>query len=756
MDVAQNKASSRNNSSALGARWPLQTAMYGSGQDANTKTRGEKAIGTTSTLGAWASMLQTNIAVATGARALISILQGTQYSVGAHELCPEPVKAFVNELLFERAKRPFSQYAEDLFKAVLFGFSAMEITTYLADGKLWFKDMDYRAPETFNVNSIKMREDGWVEAEQRYYDSANTLKTVQYGGPGEPGKGWIYWVTFGGNGVLGEALMRPAYALHEEYVDAIIMRRVAGQKCVAGTPTLHVRQGTATDGSGTVTKEAIDNTLAVIAKQRTHENGVILLPDWVESIDNEFTDHAVVSEYTAIINDCITKILILFSSGQLARGLLASFGTNAASESDADQQRNLRRYFLDKLKNWMQPLINYFVNVNFGEQRFYPELQATYVEEMDTTTRVNALNIGKNAGLYKPGKADRDEFRDIMRIAAVEEEEEEIANTPFQPLPPQPPTQDDIEEVESPEDEATTEPPEEMAACHCKRHELAAEGVRLPPRAGGLSPRTGPNGRPLSAIEQLVNWRRIEFTLDTGASAITGVIADDQRLVADYLIRIASESTWETREELAAILQAVKIPASIVKAISKDIRSELVHIADVASDSIRDEYHAQGGQEKASFAASAAQDAAAYADLKAKTLAEKVVSDVRDQVVTFALSIIAKSKPAILDLFKAAKDQLQNELGEKIPPLVTSEVFARARADEVEAIRQETGDVPVEIRYSAILDSNTCEYCEAADAAYGPNGQAIKPGSPEETEYMPPYQKCLGGVRCRCQLIYSW
>jgi hypothetical protein len=245
--------------------------------------------------------------------------------------------------------------------------------------------------------------------------------------------------------------------------------------------------------------------------------------------------------------------------------------------------------------------------------------------------------------------------------------------------------------------------------------------------------------------------------MDSNDRNYAGAMADVRVELAKYIEKQAATAAWDTSAGLAQAVLAVTVPPALAARLRDDLETELGYLSTVAADSVRDEYREQTGDEltaRAEFAAKSG-DSKAYAKTKAAAEVERAVADVRDQLATFALQLSAPTREEVADLFQRAHNELAQDDATRKAPLVTSEVFNRARQDEAKRIEEMTGK-SARIEYSAVLDTETCEECEAADALHGSTGTPIVPGSPEETQYMPPYQKCLGGVRCRCIYVYTW
>lgn len=114
----------------------------------------------------------------------------------------------------------------------------------------------------------------------------------------------------------------------------------------------------------------------------------------------------------------------------------------------------------------------------------------------------------------------------------------------------------------------------------------------------------------------------------------------------------------------------------------------------------------------------------------------------------------AKRRAALRDLLARRLPALAGRYAAR----AINEGFAIGRTTEIARLRRPRGANEVHLSTSgtylieqvimtAVLDRNTCEECDAVD------GRVMDYGSDEQQELEPPYYKCLGGARCRCQQI---
>jgi hypothetical protein len=741
--------------------------------DANYSATGSSAVGTISSVGEWRRMEQTCPAVAIGARALLGTIQGVPFDVVAHEDCPERVVEFVRALLFEMPRCDFGEYADTLFAAVRYGFAPHEIVSYRDGGLWWLRDLGYRPPNSFDLQTITKRKSGWMAARQRFYDENGATVTADYDEPGKPGKGLLLWPTYGDNGgPLGEGFYRPLYAIYREWADAVRYRRIATQKAGLGTYVVQYRENMEPDEA---TQAVIE---ARIAEASTHQSAVLTLPASVDAEHSgwQFSEPEAINALTSVINDCETRIFQCFGAQYAARGITTQHGSFSASKVDADELSGHRSSFVRWLSRAVQPVINFYVELNFGQQKHYPYLVGDAPREISPTELVGAMVAAKGAGLLVVDSGVRGSIRLALQqepegdeAAQLLEQKQEQADALREAVANKAgESGDDDEDADAPDERApdgSTGNPDDkatMAACSCATHFAAgdvggeAPGVRAAPRPGGQDRITGPGGRDLSALERLVRWPVIKMTLDSGEATVKALLMAGREDIARYLLGVLDSSEWETANDAAGVLRKANVPSALVRSVSQRVMREMQRIADTAVDTVEQERARQVGNGAEAFAAAYPGDDG-WSSATADQAADEAVSDTRAQLVRAALSVEASTRQQVLELLASAADDLSAAQAGPTATLVTTETFARARDAHVKELVEKTGTKPQAVWYSAILDANTCEECAKADQEFGElTGSPIPWGSPLHTEMMPPYQRCLGGVRCRCQLIYQW
>jgi len=396
--------------SAVGQRELSQHGSNYSLYEKNSALHAPRLVGTLGEIGIIDRMLATNPTVRIGYLSMVATLTSVDYDLTDDPRIPRRVLAFVRELLFDRPKKRFGDYINTILKAPAYGFAPHEMISKIEDGKVWLADLDYRPPRTFDLYTVERvgtddTADGeWIRATQRFYNNQGFSQSVRYDSPGTPGAGVLFWPVFG-EGLFGESVLRPIYNEHLEKESIRKIRFIAVQKALFGTLLVKEREEHET------AQEDVDETVAELGDLFIHEQGAVNIPGWCESVEPAYAQSDAISKAIEAENHADIQILLSFASQWLGRGLLAAYGSNAASETDTAEQRNLRRYYFEWLSSQIQKIIDYYVDLNFGPQRVYPELKAIYHEEFTLKEEAEAaVRLATSQGLVWD-KPIRDHFR---------------------------------------------------------------------------------------------------------------------------------------------------------------------------------------------------------------------------------------------------------------------------------------------------------------------------------------------------------
>lgn len=386
----------------------------------NSAAADADALGTLTSYGLWEHMLRTNPIIALGYLGLSATMQSVEWVVDNRKArALKRVVRFVDEALNDRMDRRLKDVTRSMWHCVPLGVAPHEATFYVADGHTWLRDLQYRPIRSFIQHTIYRGDDGFIRGTQQFYRGGTGgtggmggYGTAQYGGPGDwPSKGMLWWPTYG-EGILGTPLLRP---IVNEHFNKEEIRRgfgVSVQKVLCPVPVVHEREGA--DGEGTMVDGDMKSILEEVGDVINEEQTALGVPWTVEKIQSLFEgqDSRVITRAIEAEHHADTQVLLLFGAPYMARGLMSGTGTNAAAKVDATEQRNFRRFYLDLGTSWLQWIVDKLVDINFGPQRFYPEVRAVYHQEMDPLNDARTWASYRSTGALSVSDADEDHIRE--------------------------------------------------------------------------------------------------------------------------------------------------------------------------------------------------------------------------------------------------------------------------------------------------------------------------------------------------------
>jgi hypothetical protein len=424
---------------------------YGRNED-NTNLQGSRGLGTLSKMGVYEKMLKTNPVLKQAFDGLCATIQAANFDIE----------------LFERMSSRFQDTVRSLCWAFRDGFAPHEITTYAEHGKVWINRLDWRPPRTIHLWSVRKvwgprQGRHYIECTQQYYRDHQVVY-AHYGAPGERGRGWLWWPVYGEE-LFGTSAVRPIYNEHNEKIDIRKARSIGVQKTIFGTPYFSLKDGI--DPADDATKNAIDQSMSEWGNQITHENGIGYLPPWADGIDVLYAQHDGIAKAIEAENHADVQILTAMGMAHLARGLFAAYSTGAQGKVDASEQRNIRRMFLDWVISQYQELIEVFIDLNFGCQRYYPELKAVHVPDVAPNVEVDNYSKLATAKGITPTDDDEVHFRKRAGLPPFDPDKARKADPPPVPETPgsfgdddEPDTRDRPSEESDPVPGDTSEPEE--------------------------------------------------------------------------------------------------------------------------------------------------------------------------------------------------------------------------------------------------------------------------------------------------------
>lgn len=359
------------------------------------------------------TMLTTNPTIQLGWLGLSAAMSQAQVSlkqVGAKD----EIYNFVYEMLFRRLETRFQQVFLNALQALLYGVAPAEVSLAFRGGHWVFKDITARPVRGFDLYNIR-KEPGewWINGRYSWYSTNGALKTVKCGGPNDKDSAIFWWPVFG-EGLLGRSLLRPIVNEHLEKCEIRRLRGAALRKVLFGTPVLRARERR-TDESELGDAD-IQSAKRSVAMAATGNSACLYLPDGFEKLEILYSGSDGLAKSVEAENAIDIQILMALGSSHIARGLLSGYGSQGAGENDQMLQDSIRRYFFQWFAQAFQPLIDWIIDINFGYQAHYPELEVVSPSVMTIPQLSRTLTQLVNSGLLRPCEEDEEELRRLCRM----------------------------------------------------------------------------------------------------------------------------------------------------------------------------------------------------------------------------------------------------------------------------------------------------------------------------------------------------
>lgn len=415
---------------------------------------------------------------------------------------------------------------------------------------------------------------------------------------------------------------------------------------------------------------------------------------------------------------------ILRKEATLARNVFAEFmrlghanvGARATSESQSDPYylavTALGHYVAEVFSNGIiRPLVEW----NYDVQRF-PKLRFGKIQAAALQVVAQAVAELLNAGGIE-GTPELEEW--LRRTLDAPEKPLEYNQAPSSPPSPPP----------SKTDEGTEEPGKGDAPGEAKGNALSVRFSQFVPR------------RPLMGAEQHVSWQQVQDTLDNGAEDLIAVAEQVMKGQLDSATAGAAEAI--AANDPARLDRLALDPTPLADA----LEAELHRLYGQGAADVRAEVRRQLAARQQGDAAMAVPkipltraDVEAVIKATAKAMAEEAAAAALRAIKQRALKTITQRKETPPAPFEDAVAEMRGAL-RKSAPLATNRIYSLGRMDEIRD-QHYAGMVPA-VRYSAVLDENTCEECLSMD------------GMVTSVENAPevPNPLCEGGDRCRCQIL---
>jgi len=735
--------------------------------EANSKLQWERAYGTpgSQTWGEWEKLERTDHAVAAALNLLASPLRDASIDIEPADSDEQSIKIadFVRDNFQEWLEPRWPTLIEQMVRTgVAYGFSIHEI--------VWGSRQDERVPggQAFFVKKLAQRlpssvmSDGWkVEGGE--------LKSIRQSGLRD-GK-WetnidlpadkVVLATWNRNGdnFQGFSAFRPVWYLATMRADLLRIIAIGHQREALGVPVAE------RDLNATLTDEQQDELQEMLESSLFHENAAIVLPAGV-SINWVFSAGANKGQVLETWKQLGLAILETVQAQQLFLGT-----SNTGSRAVGDTHDGTKNDFVAGIRAWLEGVLNgigsqpytgivrKLVDLNFGPQKKYPFLSLVVKRrDLGASELANAVKVLKDAGALTITENDENELRDRLGLSPIDPEERAAERERARQVQPSAPEQQKSDA--GPETKTSSDSPQsdEIADGHPSRPGRSAlsEGGFVPARLL----REEERHLALGEMDSFHTNARLEFERDAkdilqdiirGAlPAVRDAMADGDpselngwnpdtkllsKMVEVFIERARAfgyrQAANERKRQPAIAPKSKKQAEALNKGLPFAALSKVLKLEE---------------DDRQDPTAPSLPDVKVDKLVKAQTqlVTNKIKARLKQQIQDYAIDAVRTGESADDVIDDVLEDIEESKTLRSDAGLVTARSFAMGR----EQFATEHGDEVTAVRYSAVLDKNTCGPCAAAD------GSEFEFNSAEHDEYTPPYRDCDGWSNCRCLLIY--
>lgn len=372
-------------------------------------------------------MRRTDGAVAAVLSALKTPIVSAEWSIFSYDDSPkgEQIRKDVEDNFFN-IERGWREFVRESLGYLDFGHYAFELIWELKNGRIHLKDLAPRIPASIQSWQITGGKRG-IKQFIRTDESDKFEAEI----PEE--KLLILTNNKEGDDVTGQSVLRAAYK-HYKYKDVLYrISGVAADRYGVGIPHVELPA----EGYGDADKEKIEEALENL---RSNEKSYLLTPPGYKVQILTPNGNPQGAQIDTLIDHHNRMIFVSILAQFL---MLGSDGTGSMALS-GDHSSFFLNHIEDKAKYFASQVntqaIKRFVDLNYGEQEWYPELRHAPLGSKDVKALAETLSILNMAGLLDPDTDLKKWARQIVdapeltdeQIAEQEEKEEEMPEMPAQ------------------------------------------------------------------------------------------------------------------------------------------------------------------------------------------------------------------------------------------------------------------------------------------------------------------------------------
>ena len=541
-----------------------------------------------------------------------------------------------------------------------------------------------------------------------------------------------------GNNYAGCSIFRPVYYLARVRQALARIIAIGHERESLGVPVA--------SGDTDLDEAKYQELLRQLEDIRFHEDAAMVMPKgWkLEFITSAATNkQSVIDAYNhlgmLILRQCNAQLLALGTSdntgnrslGEVHAGVSESFLNGVVS-------------MLEGVWNGDRPyngLARAIVVPNWGEQPAYPRISLTLKKsEMAVPQKIEAIVKAAAGGLIRISDEDEKAVREMVGLSTEVEPREEAPGASEEPGES---AEHDDGEAETEAPEAKPSSPSAPPAPETKKMRFGTDAVFQP-------------SRPLRESEQVIALSEIANYLGFAGKTGTAVQSFESQVrpvVAEMLVKalpaIKEAMADGDPSEVASIQLDTSRLTPIVDKYLRDAEAEGYRQAKAEKDKGKAAEVLKkraDGDPGVKPIAMAADGSGAVKKAQTALTVRRLVSRLKEAIDQEAVEVARTGGEPIEVVDRVLSRQLDTAAFRTEASTITARAFNMGR----EEFAAQFADQVADVEYSAILDGNQCDPCEALD------GQTWEFGSAEHDANTPPNRDCEGWGKCRCMLVYRW
>jgi hypothetical protein len=306
--------------------------------------------------------------------------------------------------------QPWNRHVEDALECLDFGFAIGEILLKkMTDGRLWLKNIEPRGAETLDHWSYDPLEKDRLAAFHQYDPNSGTIYDI-------PLSKCVHFTYRGRKGnPQGHSILRALYRPYKFARNLEDLEGIGVERDIGGMPM-------ATLEEGVFQQQDTDDLKTALKNLRKDEEMYLILPPGVKV--EAYGGGNKLYDVNEVIDRWHKIMLMRFFSQFLILGM-GEVGTQSLVKGSQDffslVLEAVQRYITE---TWNLQLVPYIFKFNqWNGLSGYPEIKWEKPGKVDLVGLMNALNTGRQAGVFTPTDVDEDYLRAVADLPELPDEE---------------------------------------------------------------------------------------------------------------------------------------------------------------------------------------------------------------------------------------------------------------------------------------------------------------------------------------------